>query len=176
MDPINHQGGFAEAFVLALAAGAALRVAKPFPDLDGIDYNLVPDRIGERGGARFSPIAVQVKSGSDVTETDTSFGYRLDAKHFNLLARQDLFFYPLYLFLVVVPKGWRDYTQQTPDGLLLRYAAYWHSLAGEPQIVDPAPGAKTTVHVSKANLLTVDSLRALVGTPLSLPEAQVEAS
>lgn len=176
MDPRNHQGGYGEAFVSALAMAAGLRQAKPLPDIDGIDLCLWPDGTGTRRGARAPGINVQVKSGSAATETDTTWGYRLDVPHFNLLADAQATIYPMFLFLVIVPKDWREYATAGHDGLLLRNAAYWHSLADEEQITGAKEGAKTTVHVPKANLLTVDSLRALVEDPERTATAQAEAS
>lgn len=176
MDARNHQGGYGEAFVSALAVAAGLRLAKPFPDVDGIDFCMWPDGEGLLRGARASAINVQVKSGSMATETDTTWGYRLEVPHFNFLADPWASALPTFLFLVIVPKDWRRYATAGPDGLLLRNAAYWRSLANEDQIVDAKASAKTTVHVPKANLLTVDSLRALVEDPEQAIAAQAEAS
>ncbi|MEU8344914.1 DUF4365 domain-containing protein [Spirillospora sp. NPDC048832] len=176
MDARNHQGGYGEAFVSTLAVAAGLRLAKPIPDMDGVDLCIWPDGVGARRGARAPAINVQVKSGSAATETDTTWGYRLEVPHFNFLADGWATVYPTFLFLVIVPKEWREYATAEHDGLLLRNAAYWHCLAGEDPIVDAKAGAKTTVHVPKSNLLTVDSLRALVEDPEKATAAQAEAS
>jgi Domain of unknown function (DUF4365) len=116
------------------------------------------------------PISVQVKASSAATEMEAHWGHRLEVSHFNILADQDSLTFPTYLFLVIVPTDPQLYTT-TPDGLLLRHAVYWHSLAGADQIVGAAKGSKTTVHVPKANLLTVDSLRTLASAPLTRVEA-----
>lgn len=174
MDAKNHQGGYGEAFVSTLAVAAGLRHAKPIPDIDGIDFCMWPDGTGLLRGARASAINVQVKSGSAATETDTTWGHRREVPHFNLLAGPCVF--PTFLFLVIVPKDWREYATAEPGGLLLRNAAYWHYLADEEQIDGATEGAKTTVHVPKANLLTVDSLRALVQDPERATAAPAEAS
>lgn len=176
MDARNHQGGYGEAFVSALAVAAGLRLAKPIPDLDGIDFCLWPDGEGPLRGARAPAINVQVKSGSVAAETEATWGYRLEVAHFNFLAGPWSGVYPTFLFLVIVPKDWREYATAEPDGLLLRHAAYWRCLADEDPIVGVKDGAKTTVHVPKANLLTVDSLRVLVEDPQEAIAAQAEAS
>jgi hypothetical protein len=175
VDARNHQGGYGEAFVSALAVAAGLRLAKPIPDIDGIDLCLWPDGVGSFRGARAPAVNVQVKSGSAATETDTTWGYRLEVRHFNFLADEMATIYPMFLFLVIVPRDWREYAAAEHDGLLLRNAVYWHSLADEDPILDAAGGAKTTVHVPKANLLTVDSLRALVEDPQKATADQAEA-
>jgi hypothetical protein len=171
VDPSNHQGGYGEAFIRVLAAAAGLRLAKPEPDIDGIDFCLWPDRVGSLGGARSMPINVQVKSDSVAAEAAAHWSYRLEVPHFNALADSETTF-PTYLFLVVVPRDWRDYAAAGPDGLFLSKAAYWHSLLGEEPVIGAAKKAKKTVSVPKANLLTVESLRTLV----SAPHAPVEAS
>ncbi|MFF4242674.1 DUF4365 domain-containing protein [Actinomadura geliboluensis] len=176
MDARNHQGGYGEAFVRALAVAAGLRLAKPDLDIDGIDLCLWPDGAGLLRGARAPAVNVQVKSSSAPTETDSTWGYRLDVPSYNFLSDTWATVYPTFLFLVIVPKDWRQYAKAEPDGLLMRNAAYWHSLAAEDPIVDAKKGAKTTVHVPKANLLTVDSLRALVEDPEKATAAQAEAS
>jgi hypothetical protein len=171
VDRSNHQGGYGEAFIRVLIAAAGLRLAKPEPDLDGIDFCLWPDRIGALRGARSTPISVQVKSYAVPDEPTAHWRYRLEVPHFNALADPETVF-PTYLFLVVVPPDPDDYTAAHPDGLLLSRGAYWHSLQNEKLLTGPSKGAKKTVSVPKANLLTVDSLRTLV----SAPHAQVEAS
>lgn len=154
-----------------LSAAAGLRLAKPEPDLDGIDFCVWPDRVGSLRGARSTPISVQVKSDSVGDGNATHWRYRLEVPHFNALADPETVF-PTYLFLVVVPPDVQDYVEAIPDGLLLRRGAYWHSLANEDPITNAAKGARKTVGVPKANLLTVDSLRTLV----SAADTRVEAS
>lgn len=55
--PSNHQGWYGEAFVRALAGAAGLRVAKPEPDIAGIDFNVWPDL---RNAARAPSLAVRL--------------------------------------------------------------------------------------------------------------------
>ncbi|MEV5704506.1 DUF4365 domain-containing protein [Actinoallomurus sp. NPDC052274] len=161
MDRNNHQGGYAEALVRVLSAAAGLRLAKPEPDLDGIDFCLWPDRVGGRRGARSTPINVQVKSDSIAAGDATHWRHYLKVPHFNALADPDTTF-PTYLFLVIVPSEPRHYVSLHPDGLLLRKSVYWHSLAKDGPVVDAKKDAKKRVDIPKANLLTVDSLRTLV--------------
>lgn len=161
MDRNNHQGGYAEALVRVLSAAAGLRLAKPEPDLDGIDFCLWPDRVGALRGARSTPINVQVKSDSVAAGNATHWRHNLKVPHFNALADPETTF-PTYLFLVIVPPEPRHYVSMHPDGLLLRKSVYWHSLANEKPVVNAKKDAKKRVDIPKANLLTVDSLRTLV--------------
>jgi hypothetical protein len=147
-----------------------LRLAKPEPDIDGIDFCLWPDDVPPLRGARSTPINVQVKSDSVADGTIDHWSYRLSVPHFNALADYTVF--PTYLFLVIVPDDPEKHAMASPDGLVLSRAAYWHSFEGEDPIDGAAKGAKTTVSVPKANLLTVNSLRTLT----SVPHAPVEAS
>lgn len=159
MDPNQHRGWYAEAFIAVLAAAAGLRLAKPQPDVDGLDYCMWPDTVGRFRGARSTPINVQVKSAIRPGENATHWSHSLAAAHFNALAGTEVTF-PTFLFFVVVPPNWQDFTDADHDRLLLCKAAYWHSLSAEELI--PAQGAQSrTVRVPKANLLTVDTLRGL---------------
>lgn len=171
MDRSNQQGGYGEALVRVLSAAAGLRIAKPEPDLDGIDFCIWPDRAGSLRGARSTPISVQVKTDSVADGNATHWHYRLAVPHFNALADPETVF-PTYLIMVIVPQDPREFVAVNPDGLLLRRSAYWHSLMDDDPITDSAKGAKKAVSIPKANLLTVHSLRTLV----SVADTRVGAS
>lgn len=171
MDPRNHQGLYGEAYVSALAAAAGLRTAKPVPDMDGVDLAVWPDRIGRLGGARYPALCVQVKSDSGPTETETHWGHRMKAEHFNVLADSDAYTLPVMLVLVITPKEWPHYTSATDDGLTLHRGAYWHMMEDETPIASPGKYQKKTVHVPKSQLLTVEMFRKLAepGTTVEAP-------
>jgi hypothetical protein len=68
---------------------------------------------------------------------------------------------PRFLFVVIVPDEWAEYAVNEVGKLVLRHCAYWVSLS-HLDVVDPAEKGSVTVDVPIANLLTVDSLHALV--------------
>lgn len=129
-------------------------MAKPYPDVAGIDYHIVgTDEVGDD-----YPLAkVQVKSWSVASRDDgIAWHYRLSEKHFNALAGTPAV--PAFLFLVVVPSDRRDYARADPESLRLCRAGYWTSLAGRPRIANPSATRQVPVDVPQHNLLTVQSL------------------
>jgi hypothetical protein len=154
----EHQGNFGESFVQVLASAAGLTVAKENPDTREIDFT-----IGYKGilGSRRHPnIGVQVKSWSRPVETHGHWKYRMRAQHFNELVGTN-FQYPRFLVLVIVPTDWRDYATHSRECAELRHAAYWVSLRDRPYSA-LAPDSKVPVDVPIANLLTMDTLHALM--------------
>jgi hypothetical protein len=156
-----------------LAAAAGFSVAKPYPDISGIDLQID----GTNGMTNGIPLArAQVKSWSDPQGNDHSLRYRgLNEKQFNALAERRTPV-PVFLFLVVVPPDVHDFTHADPWRLRLSHAAYWVSLADRPQIPDPDPSRKVSVHVPRQNLLTVESLTALCEGPVALPSQAADPS
>jgi hypothetical protein len=149
--------------VRVLAAAAGLRVAKPEPDVDGIDFHLswISSDYDDYTIAR-----VQVKSWSTwppARENDHAWRFRLTETHFNALAGNTAI--PAFLFLVVVPPQAQDYTRADHHWLRLGRAGYWVSLADRPRIAAPRPNQYVPVYVPRQNLLSVESLTALCAGP-----------
>jgi hypothetical protein len=137
-----------------LAAAAGFAVAKPYPDVAGIDFHIVgTDEVDDD-----YPLAkVQVKSWRAAHRDDgVAWHYRLSEKHFNALAGAPSV--PAFLFLIVVPPDRRDYASADPQALRLCHAGYWTSLAGQPRIANPSSTREVPVAVPQLNLLTVESL------------------
>jgi Domain of unknown function (DUF4365) len=153
----NRQGWYGECFVQLLAAAAGFGIAKPQPDVAGIDLHIV----GLSEIEDDYPLAkIQVKSWSAPEGDDRAWNFRgLTEKQFNVLAGRRTV--PVFLFLVVVPPNARDYAHADSEGLQLCYAAYWKSLANEPKIPNASTRRKVRVAVPRENLLTVESLTTL---------------
>jgi hypothetical protein len=66
---------------------------------------------------------------------------------------------PRILVVLVLPEDEENWTSQTEEALLLRQAAYWLSLCGQP-----ATGNRKSVqvHLPRGNLFTVASLKAIL--------------
>ena len=155
----QHQGLHGEGFVFALASAAGLTLAKFNVDVDGVDWLIAHP--GPLGGTRSPKIEVQVKSWSVPEGDDESWSYRLHVKHFNSLAGRhwDL---RRYLVLVTTPASPTDYASAS-EVMVLRYAAYWLSLADqEVRPTGPRDPQTVAVRVPRSNRLTVAGLRALV--------------
>ncbi|MGI5207884.1 DUF4365 domain-containing protein [Spirillospora sp. CA-108201] len=167
LDHSNHQGKFGEAFVRTVAAASGLLVSQPDPDFDGVDFSFKYP--GARKTAYLPQIDVQVKSWRVPTGAGDTWNYSMESKHFNQLA--GTFDIPRFLFLVVVPADIRAYTRADDECLRLYRACYWASFKD----VQPAweiPGDKEVkAPVPKRNLLTVDSLLALMVRPVTSLEA-----
>lgn len=158
LDRNQHQGLFGESLVRVLASAAGLIVARAELDVAGEDFTI--SHKGVIGHTRHPKIEVQVKSWSRPVCRDEQWQYQLRVRHFNELAGAD-FALPRFLVLVIVPDDWTDYATVSPDSVHLRYAAYWRSLRDHER-VDLDPDTKVAVPVPRANLLTVDALRAMM--------------
>ncbi|HWE91873.1 MAG TPA: DUF4365 domain-containing protein [Pseudonocardiaceae bacterium] len=160
LDPNQHQGLFGEAFIRVLAAAAGLTVARTDPDVTGDDFTL-----GYKGpllGIRHPKFEVQVKSWrhSNAKRDDEFWRYRMERKHFNELAGDD-FMLPRFLFLVIVPDHWPEYTTSDPGSLLVRHCAYWVSLVDRQRVDEDLPG-RVPVSVPVRNVLATDTLLSLI--------------
>ncbi|WP_031027081.1 DUF4365 domain-containing protein [Streptomyces albus] len=152
----GHKGDFGEQFVRALAAAANLDASRRDLDRVGVDWQL--GYLGRAGTLRYPSIDVQVKFWSKPTGSADAWHYPLEIKNYNWLAGRD-WQLPRFLFLVIAPDDPQLWTDVTDDRFLLRHAAYWASFHG----CDPVPpkDSTLTVHVPKANLLTVKELNGL---------------
>lgn len=160
------QGHFAEGLVWALACAAGLNPGKRELDVEGIDILIgFPGKAGTR---RYPQIEAQVKSCSNPTYVGECFSYQIPIKNYNDLIGTvgDDLAVARYLFLVHTPVLNTDYVTSTPDSSIFRNAIYWANLMDESPI-DPDQQASKSVHVPEANLLTTESLVALVTGTIS---------
>ena len=160
LDALNHQGKFGQDYVRVLASAAGLLVYTPDLDYDGVDFLI---RLPGRVGAAASPaIDVQVKSWSNQRKSGGAWRFDgLTEVQFNKLAGED-FTVPRYLFLVIVPKNTRTYSEILTDGMLLRDKVFYVSLREEALIQEPSKERRRVVHVPLGNVLTVRTLLTLM--------------
>jgi hypothetical protein len=155
-----HQGSYGEAFVHALACAAGFTVGRQHLDVDGVDWQI--GSVGPLGSLRSPRIEVQVKSWSQAKATSQHWNHRILVSHFNMLAGPG-FMVPRFLMVVVAPISPDQYVQIAPDAMILSHAAYWLSLADRDALPTDETGTRTTsVQVPMRNLVTVDTLTALV--------------
>ncbi|MFF2931805.1 DUF4365 domain-containing protein [Streptomyces mirabilis] len=154
----GHRGAYGEEFIRMLATAANLDVTRKERDRVGVDWQL--GYAGRRGTRRFPAIEAQVKCTSSPDIHGEHIHYPLKAKNYNLLAgpNYDL---PRFLFLVLAPTDAFTWAHATQDRLLLRRAAYWMCLHDQDPLENAPRTGTRTVHVPRANLLTVDSLHDL---------------
>jgi hypothetical protein len=154
----GHRGDFGETFIRMLAAAANLDASRRERDRVGVDWQLGhPGRAGTR---RFPVIEAQVKCTSSPDIHEEHIRYPLKVKNYNWLAGRD-YEIPRFLFVVLAPSDpfvWSDASQ---DRLLVRHAAFWMCLHDHDLLEDRPNTGTRTVHVPRANLLTVGSLHDL---------------
>jgi Domain of unknown function (DUF4365) len=155
MSAQQHQGRYGESFIYALGTAAGLVVSAPSLDVEGVDWQI--SFPGATGQARYPAIAIQVKTWRQ--RPPSPWSLRLKAKHFNELAGPG-FLLRRYLVAVAVPQHRERYASCEATGMTLRHAAYWMSFVDEEQL--PADVTSTTVAVPQQNLLTHETLLALV--------------
>ena len=159
LDAKVHQGYYAEGLVASIAAAAGLDVQ--WPRLGhAIDFSVF--RPGLNGTSASKQINLQVKSWSKGRlSADAHFHYRLEVKAFNHLAGNghDV---RHYLVLCLVPSQASAYAHARPTELQLKHAAYWLSLRDEQPVKKRDPHSTKTVLVPATNLLTTETIRALV--------------
>ncbi|MFE6923448.1 DUF4365 domain-containing protein [Nocardia sp. NPDC057663] len=160
LDARNHQGKFGTDYIRVLASAAGLMWSQDDVDLDGVDLCL---KLPGRTPAGFSPrIEVQVKT---VSKPEIRHGFLnfdgLDRTQYNKLAGTG-FQVPRYLLIVHVPGSDREYTDLSTAGLLLRHIGYYLSLHDHPVVPDTDRRRHIRVKVPVSNILTVESLHALV--------------
>ncbi len=161
------QGHFAEGFVWALARAAGLNPGKRVLDVDGVDIQI--GYPGKSGTMRYPLIEAQVKSCCNPKYVDGCLSYPIPVKNWNDLVGRvgESLPHRRYLFLAHVPAEKPIYVESSPDFSKFRHAIYWADLMDE-EFVDPEKQASKSVHVPTRNLLTVDTLTALVTGPLAI--------
>lgn len=155
-----------------LASAAGLVWAEDDVDLDGVDLCI---KLPGRTVRGFSPrIDVQVKTVSvlEVRRGLVNFD-GLDHAQFNKLAGPD-FVVPRYLFIVHVPRSASRYADLSTSGLLLRHIGYYVTLNDRERMPTADRTRRIRVKIPLSNVLTADSLRALVADGTALrPETAI---
>lgn len=160
LDANRHRGKFGEDYVRVLASAAGLVVYKEDLDDDGVDLGIKAPTAATRGHKVSRAIEVQVKTTSVPTWQGPQLAFDLDHRGFNTLAGAR-FTVPRYLVVVTVPREADRYADLFTAGMLLRNTAYFLSLQDRDPL--PATGGRKRVKLPAANVLTVTSLRGLVG-------------
>lgn len=127
----HRQEALSLAYVQAIAAHAGVTLARPGHDY-GIDLTL--REVGEAHGQYLDTgiaLDVQLKSTTVATREPDGVTFDLDARAYDLL-RADAAGSPRVLVLLALPADEADWLSQTADELVLRHAAYWLSLRGQP--------------------------------------------
>ncbi|MDT8915064.1 DUF4365 domain-containing protein [Amycolatopsis sp. PS_44_ISF1] len=164
LESLIRQGGFCADYVRTLASAAGLSVRPYDLERDGIDLGIrFPGRVN---GVASPGIEVQIQAWPDSFDAPSAAEWDyagITEVQFNRLAGDD-FTIPRYLVLVRVPQESGEYAEFRTDGMLFRHLAYYWSGRDESPVAGPRPDRHRSVRVPVANVLTVHSLRALVGS------------
>jgi hypothetical protein len=129
----NHrQEALCRAYVHAVAALAGVGTSVPIPDY-GVDLSL--RNIERRGNRRFDgrlQLDLQLRSTTLADVTVTRIGYDLDVQTYDFLREAS----PIccLLIVLVLPEDETLWLSQSPEELVVRHCAYWHSLRGAAPI------------------------------------------
>jgi hypothetical protein len=105
------------------------------------------------------PLDVQLKSCStELTDDGTRFSYQISRGQYEKLSATDRLA-PIILVLFILPKNKDEWLTLDEESLVTRKCAYWVSLYGAAPVTADRP----TVYVPKANLLSIDGMRTLLG-------------
>jgi hypothetical protein len=151
----NHrQEGLCRAYVRAIAAQAGVLVCSSENDY-GIDLSLREVEMrGERRRDLGPQIDLQLKATTRANLGPTHVSYDLEVVNYDDL-RDSRGGATRLLVVLLMPADETAWLEQTPEQLVLRHCAYWHSLAGEPPTT-----ATTTVRVSipLANIFSASAI------------------
>jgi Domain of unknown function (DUF4365) len=162
MTEADIQCELAYAYLHAVAArlGVACEVAQRISDNHAVDARLhVVGKLASNYGLARLSVDVQIKSCSrELTQTETRLSYPLPKVQYDKLRATDANS-PLLLILFILPKNADKWLSLDEGSLVSRKCAYWVSLYGAGPVTVDTP----TVYMPKANLVSIDGMRTLLG-------------
>ncbi len=140
------------AYVHAIAADAGYLCGEPpGPDRDSVDLQL------SAGGEMRPKLDVQLKACMTLRGSTDVFNYPLKIKNYNDLRIPTQT--PRILVVLHLPRERAQWMTITPDELVVRRAAYWVSLSGQPETTN---STSVTVSIPTRNIFNTDALRVLM--------------
>ena len=140
------------AYVQAVAARAGYTCGEPpGPDRDSIDLQIAD------GGLMRPKIDLQLKATAGLKTSENGFSYELIIKNYNDLRTDTQT--PRILVILDLPDDEDEWLKISDQELIMRKAAYWISLKGQP---DSENSSSITIKISKDNLFDVDALKTLM--------------
>ena len=148
----NLEEAISRVYVSAIVAGAGYVSGKTDFDMEGVDLT-----VHAAGPAR-PRIDIQLKATINLGDpTDGVFRYPLKSRNYDLLREQTMA--PRILVVVELPKNQSEWLTVSPDQLILRRCAFWHSLAGLPETSNKE---SVTISIQYARRFDVEGLKALM--------------
>lgn len=153
----QQQEQFSNAYLLAVATIAGLKLAKPDVDDDSIDFNVSGK--GFTGIYSRPQLDVQLKClmhhepiGED------GLKYPIKIKNYNDLRATDVLV-PRLLIVVVVPVQITDWLAQSDQEAQMKYCGYWQSIREMP---DTQNKTTVSIQIPRCNRLDAESLTQLM--------------
>lgn len=154
----NHrQEALCRAYVQAVAALAGVATSVPVPDY-GIDLSLRDvEQRGQRHLDSRVQLDLQLRSTTRANVTEQEVRFDLDVQTYEFLREPT----PIRCLLVVLvlPDDEALWLSQSPDSLVVRHCAYWHTLRGAP------PSSATSsirIAIPRAQVFSVPGVRAIL--------------
>ncbi len=140
------------AYVHAVAAHSGYTCGEPAgPDRDSIDIQIAS------GGTMRPKLDLQLKATIKLKRNKSTFTYPLKVKNYNDLRIETQT--PRILVILDLPTDQTQWLNITPEELIIRRAAYWVSLAGQP---DTANDHSVTISIPVSNIFDVKELKRLM--------------
>ena len=156
---IESELSYAYLHAIASRAGIICESTGRHTDEAGVDAILrVKGRLAEDSILTQFPVEVQLKATKQTpAEQNGKYSYSLKVKNYNEL-RSTNTGAPQLLIVFYLPEDSNTWLDHSEECLVSRRCAYWVSLRGAPE----TEVESKTIHIPRANLLSVDSLRALM--------------
>lgn len=156
MTEAQQKEQFSIAYVRAVAAVAGVNIYRQELDDESVDIGFSA-RVVE-GLAQRPRLEAQLKCTQNLTQIGDNWRFPLSIGNYNDLRADGIV--PMILVVLRVPSISGDWLEQSPESLILRHAAFWVSLAGEPETSNTD---NVTVSIPIANVFSVRALRQLLG-------------
>ena len=148
----DQEEALSRVYAQAVAARAGYVTAICELDRDGVDLRILA------GGAMRPALDLQLKATINLGEAkDGCFRFPLKRRNYDLLRVETQT--PRLLVVLDLPKDEHQWMTITENELVLRHRAYWLNLKGHEETTNRST---ITVHLPRANLFDVESLRALM--------------
>jgi hypothetical protein len=153
----QQQEQFSNAYLLAVATVAGLKLAKPEVDDDSIDFSVYGK--GFNGIYSRPQVDIQLKCHIHHEHIgEHGFNYPLKIKNYNDLRATDVLV-PRLLIVVVVPKQVIDWIAQSDKEARIKYCGYWQSIRG---MADTQNTSTVSISIPRSNRMDADGLTALM--------------
>jgi Domain of unknown function (DUF4365) len=153
----QQQEQFSNAYLLAVATIAGLKLAKPGVDDDSIDFIIS----GKDFSGTYSRPQLDVQLKCHMRREaigEDGFTYPLKIKNYNDLRVTDVLA-PRLLIVVVVPDQVTDWLAQSDNEARIKYCGYWQSMRG---MGDTQNTSTVSISIPRSHRLDADSLTDLM--------------